>query len=172
MAGTEAHQQRGWTVAFWPNQVLIKRTSHQFRLDIGLWSALKLFSIEKSGAKNVSSEQEDQRERNLLLRQWSGDKTITVLTSENFKLTFSIISPSFRLFIARLSLSQEAGSSWAHSQSCQFHWIALPALQHVPLKCLLTKDVSYFPRINSTPNIWQRVKDMKNLFTYAHDIIL
>lgn len=90
----------------------LNSNAHQYRLDICLWSALKPFSIKKSGVKNVSNEQEDKREHNLV-QQWFGDKTISVLTSENFKLTFAIISPSFWLFIARLSSSQEAGSSWA-----------------------------------------------------------
>lgn len=42
----------------------------------------------------LSNEQEDKRKHNLVQQRF-GDKTILVLTSENFKLTFSIISPSF-----------------------------------------------------------------------------
>lgn len=136
---------------------------HQYRWQICLWSAPTEFSLKKKlGWRTLSNEQEDKRQQNLVQQRF-GDKTILVLTSENFKLTFSIISPSFWLFLARLSSSREAGSSWAPIViPVSPVWIAFTAFHFGYLKCLLTKDVSYFPRINCKPNIWQRENTLRN----------
>lgn len=54
-----------------------------------------------------------------------------------------------------------AGHSWAPS-TCQFHLNGFCSLHFVHLKCLLTKDVSYFPRRNKNPRHCKGEKSLKN----------
>ena len=102
------------------------------------------------------NEQQDKRKHNLV-GWWFGDKTILVLTTENFKLTFFIISLKFLIIYFKTVIKPR---SWEQLSPIltpvSSIWIAFAAFHFLHLQCLLTQDVSYFPRINWKPNIRQR----------------
>jgi len=154
MAGTEADQQRGQTIAFDPTKSLLNglnRNAHQYRLDICLWSALKPFSIKKKKKKSGwRMFPMNRRIRGSII--WSSNGL--VIRQSRFwqvkTLSWHLLSfhPVSDYLLQDCHRARKPGAAEPRSQTCQFHWIALPALRLMPLKCLLTKEVSYFPRIN------------------------